>query len=77
MSAHRLIAGKHTPDELRQPGKLGFCAGSYLLYLQGVFIGRLATDPAADSTGIWWSGRVLKRAAAQQDVRRNDHVREL
>ena len=77
MSAHRLIAGKHTPDELRQPGKLGFCAGSHLLHLQGVFFGRLATDLAADSIGIWWSGRVVKRAAAQQAVRRNDHVREL
>jgi hypothetical protein len=53
MSAHGLIAGKHTPDEQRQPGKLDFCAGSHLLHLQGIFFGRLATDLAADSTGIW------------------------
>ena len=53
-------------------------AGSLLLGLHGIFFGRLATDLIGGTR--WASGgrdRVLRRAAAQHAVRRNDHVPEL
>ena len=44
-------------------------AGSLLFGLNGIFIGRLATDLTAGFVGIWWSGYVLGRAEAQHDAR--------
>ena len=49
--------------------------GSRVLGLHGIFYGRLATDLAAGSIGIWWSGRVLKRVQAQHPGRPEGQAR--
>jgi putative MATE family efflux protein len=42
--------------------------GNHLFQLNGLFTGRLVTDLLAGGLGIFWSGRILKRAARRRPV---------